>query len=280
MKKNRMMRLASVLLVAVLLTTCAISGTFAKYVTEASATDSARVAKFGVVVTASGYLFDDHDPITATGTSVTVEAANGIATDEGDRVLAPGTKHDADDANCLTFSITGTPEVDVQVAFSTNATTTDIFLPAYNSYVDYTTNPTGTFAVPEGGYYPVKFTLWRKNGNASVYSEVDSVNLKDTTLKTITDYLTSSDRAAEFRFDSNTNLATAFGSYMITWKWDFEDATRDWVDEADTFLGNHAADSTTFPMPAAVTEYVGQALVNLTLTVTQIDNPPAPAPDP
>lgn len=45
MRKNRMMRAASALLVAVLMTTCTISGTFAKYVTSADSTDTARVAK-------------------------------------------------------------------------------------------------------------------------------------------------------------------------------------------------------------------------------------------
>ena len=48
MKKNKMMRIASVLLVAVLLSTCAISGTFAKYTAKIGATDAAIVAKFAV----------------------------------------------------------------------------------------------------------------------------------------------------------------------------------------------------------------------------------------
>ena len=47
MKKNRMMRLASVLLVLVLLTTSVIGGTFAKYITSATASDEARVAYWG-----------------------------------------------------------------------------------------------------------------------------------------------------------------------------------------------------------------------------------------
>ena len=47
MKKNTFMRVASALLVAVLLTTCAIAGTFAKYTTEVSSEDSARVAYWG-----------------------------------------------------------------------------------------------------------------------------------------------------------------------------------------------------------------------------------------
>ena len=51
MKKNRMMRLASVLLVCVLLTTSVISGTFAKYVTSVESTDEARVANWGFTAT-------------------------------------------------------------------------------------------------------------------------------------------------------------------------------------------------------------------------------------
>ncbi len=50
MKKNTMMRIASVLLVAVVLTTCAISGTFAKYTSEKEVSDSATVAKWSFEV--------------------------------------------------------------------------------------------------------------------------------------------------------------------------------------------------------------------------------------
>ena len=59
MKKNKMMRLASSLLVAVLLTSSVISGTFAKYVTSDGASDSARVAKFGVIVDVVSNAFSD-----------------------------------------------------------------------------------------------------------------------------------------------------------------------------------------------------------------------------
>ena len=47
MKKNKMMRLASILLIAVLMTTCVISGTFAKYTTKVTNEDAARVARWG-----------------------------------------------------------------------------------------------------------------------------------------------------------------------------------------------------------------------------------------
>lgn len=52
MKKNTMMRIASVLLVAVLLSTSVISGTFAKYTSSVTSNDSARVAKWGFTATA------------------------------------------------------------------------------------------------------------------------------------------------------------------------------------------------------------------------------------
>lgn len=51
MRKNKMMRAASGLLVAVLLSTCAISGTFAKYTTSVSSSDKARVATWGFTQT-------------------------------------------------------------------------------------------------------------------------------------------------------------------------------------------------------------------------------------
>ena len=79
MKKNKMMRIASVLLVAVLMSTCAISGTFAKYVTGATGTDTARVAKWG---------FESNGQLAITDLFKTAYDKNvGGAVD----VIAPGT---------------------------------------------------------------------------------------------------------------------------------------------------------------------------------------------
>ena len=103
MKKNTMMRVATVLMVAVLLTTCAISGTFAKYVTSDSAEDSARVAKWGVAITATGedaFAIQYKDTAGDNGTKV-VSTVN---------VVAPGTN-----GNLGGVTITGTPEVEVEL---------------------------------------------------------------------------------------------------------------------------------------------------------------------
>jgi len=81
MKKNKMMRLASVLLVLVLMTTCVIGGTFAKYTTTVSSSDKARVAYWGFQSSNSmnltGLFADTYDG--------TVDSVNN------DDVIAPGT---------------------------------------------------------------------------------------------------------------------------------------------------------------------------------------------
>ena len=81
MKKNKMMRLAAILLVCVLMTTSVISGTFAKYVTSVDSFDKARVAYWG---------FQAANAMDITGLfsdvyGTTVDSVNG------DDVLAPGT---------------------------------------------------------------------------------------------------------------------------------------------------------------------------------------------
>lgn len=86
MKKNKMMRIASVLLVAVLLSTCAIFGTFAKYTTEVSSSDKARVAYWGFQSTNSMDLdgfFDEAYDI--------VGDSKKVASVDGADVIAPGT---------------------------------------------------------------------------------------------------------------------------------------------------------------------------------------------
>ena len=59
MKKNVLMRFASGALVITMLTTCVISGTFAKYITDDSAHDKARVAKWGITLAVAGSLYGE-----------------------------------------------------------------------------------------------------------------------------------------------------------------------------------------------------------------------------
>lgn len=126
MQKNKMMRTASVLLVAVLLSTCAISGTFAKYVTDQTVTATATVAKWSVKI--------DNTDITVTGSNPTVTfelfdtacdlATNGNVTTTEDadiktdgQIIAPGSGGKGD------FVITNESQVKAKysIVFSVNA---------------------------------------------------------------------------------------------------------------------------------------------------------------
>lgn len=111
MKKTKLMRAALLLLVLTLITSCFVGGTFAKYVTEDKGTDSARVAKWGVTVTANGGTFAN-TYATDTG-NVVGTIANSVVS--ADKVIAPGTK-----GNMVGMTITGTPEVAVSVNYAAN----------------------------------------------------------------------------------------------------------------------------------------------------------------
>jgi len=89
MKKNKMMRAASGLLVATLLTTSVISGTFAKYTTSSGGSDSARVAKWGFEDTSSITLNDLFKNAYDSDSHETVKSA------DGEDVIAPGTTNSA-----------------------------------------------------------------------------------------------------------------------------------------------------------------------------------------
>jgi hypothetical protein len=93
MKKNRMMRIAAFLLVAALLSICVVSGTYAKYTSEITGTDTARVAKwdFKVGGETAGvnnvFMFELFKTITDTDGS----AETDINPTDG-QIIAPGTQ--------------------------------------------------------------------------------------------------------------------------------------------------------------------------------------------
>ena len=102
MKKNIAMRVAAFLFILTMISTCAFATTFAKYTTSDSATDTARVAKWGVTFTTTGY------DVFNTNYNDTV-----ISSETTENVVAPGTT-----GSLVNFTISGTPEVSLNVAFT------------------------------------------------------------------------------------------------------------------------------------------------------------------
>ena len=222
MIKNKMMRIASVLLVAVLLSTCAISGTFAKYVTSADATDSARVAKWGVsiVVSNDSNLFSD-SYTDAVLNKVTVQTSSA-----GTNLVAPGTSS-VENGGTTTITITGTPEVaTIITALIDNTTAKDVYLLA-GTYADLTTEADDTFILQED-YYPVKWTLTQKVGQNAATTLVDAKKLSD-----VVAAFAAYTAANEF-VEPNSTLDVTF---TLDWEWAFESNN----DAADTLLGQLAA---------------------------------------
>lgn len=111
MKKTKLMRAALLLLVLTLITSCFVGGTFAKYTTSAEGSDTARVAKWGVVITAHGETFANTYATDTENVAGTI--ANSVVS--ANKVVAPGTK-----GNMVGMTITGTPEVAVNVSYAAN----------------------------------------------------------------------------------------------------------------------------------------------------------------
>lgn len=221
MKKNRTMRLAALLLVLTLITSCFVGGTFAKYTTSATSEDDARVAYWGfdqdTAITLEG-LFSDTD-------SNVSGNANGL--------LAPGTKG----AKTFAFGYTNykTDKIKApEVAYTFKVDVAVTGLEGENADTDaLDNNPT------------FKWTLKKKVGETeTIVGTYATVALLEAAIENLSgDASGSKDYAAG-------ELPPAFTSadevYTIAWAWDFVGATAanadndqyDDQDETDTAMGN------------------------------------------
>lgn len=222
MKKNKMMRLASILLVCVLLTTSVISGTFAKYVTSGSASDTARVAKWGVTITGTADTFAKTYAKNDGGFTL---AANTVVSTED--VVAPGTS-----GTMAAYTINGTPEVAVRVAFTGTLELGDKWVDAASTY-----------------YCPIEITVGTTTFKGLDYASADefeaAVNAKIATYTK--DY------------EAGTDLSGIGGDApTISWSWPFSTSAAN--DVKDTYLGDQAAAGNAATISLSVT-----------VTATQID---------
>lgn len=235
MKKNVMMRVASVLLVAVMLTTCAISGTFAKYVSSETGSDTARVAKWGVTVTAPGKTFSK-----AYKDLKEDNAALQTVVSTTDNVVAPGTE-----GTLSMFEVAGSPEVDVRVS--------------YNATIDLGDNWTlgGSF------YCPIVVTVVY-NGNTEVFTAEG---------KTVTQFEEAIENFINTNcavvYDAGAPLDTVNDDLTVSWKWFFENTTPGnplssyQTDDKDSDLGDLTADLDLTNDP--------EITFTIKCTVTQVD---------
>ena len=208
MRKIKTMRAASALLVAVLLTTCTISGTFAKYVTSDSGTDTARVAKWGVTVDAEGV-----SDAFAKEYGDTVKAESTSTLD----VVAPGT-------NGLLGAITlkGTPEVAVAVTYDS-----DLKLENWK--------------VGSVEYCPIIITVDGVTYGVTGMKDssgVEATNKYSTVAALVAAVNDAIDNRAAQTYGPNTDLSTVTGHGLkVSWEWAYDKND----DAKDTALGDNAA---------------------------------------
>lgn len=205
MKTNKMMRIASILLVAVLLSLCVISGTFAKYTTSVNSQDSARVAYWG---------FQRTNSMDITGLFVGAydqETGATVKSEDGADVIAPGT------AGSTTFSFAyderngNAPEVAYTFEVKVDGTIG----------ADIEANPN---------------ILWSLDG-AEFAHETDSSSWD----KLIAAIEALDGNRAGNRYEAG-ELPTAFGTqdntHSISWRWVFSNSEAN--DTYDTSMGNAA----------------------------------------
>jgi hypothetical protein len=211
-KKINFLRAGALTMVLALGTTCFMSGTLAKYVTSGEGTDSARVAKFGVAVTANGETFARE--YAKKDDSFTLAASTVVSSDNTD-LVAPGTN-----GNMTSMILSGTPEVAVRVSYDVTELTA-----------------TG-WSVEGNEYFPISFTI--KEGKNDTTPDVLTINSGET----INDFLTRVEGVIENYskdYAAGENLAgVGDDSLAISWAWPF--STSEANDVKDTALGDAAAD--------------------------------------
>ena len=239
MKKNWTMRVGVTLLALTLITSCFVGGTFAKYTTSGNGSDTARVAKFGVTVTATG------DTFATEYKSGQTDYANVVVVKSGttDKVVAPGTY-----GQMAGIKITGQPEVSVKITYE--ATQFDLG----DNWVD-----------ADGNYYCPLVIHVRNSEELDTDKKTTISGLDYTSTDAFEAAVKEAVKAYSQICQPGTNLNSQDDKNLtIDWAWAFEtgdDATAKAANNVkDTYLGDQAAEG-----KAATVS------LEVTTTVTQID---------
>jgi len=195
--KKLVLKLSVLVMILTLVTLPLVSGTYAKYATEVVASDTARVAKWGVTVSANVQnVFGEAYLAEADGnTSVDYLTANVTVNSGEDNtdVLAPGTE------GSFTFGVTGTPEVSVALTYEATVTLE------------------GWDVIGEGDndYQPINFTLY----DQTHYSTTEGAFTSDIAVVLTGAELQAAIIGLTHNYAPLTPLAK---TYTVAWEWPFE----------------------------------------------------------
>ena len=210
MKKMNTTKLMAVLVALCLITSTFVGSTLAKYVTDGTANDTARVAKWGVTVTSVNaadstmfkkeYAKDDNTFTLAANTVVSTT----------DDVIAPGTKGDLADV-----VVAGTPEVAVRVTYEPTLTLTG-------------------WEVDSNEYCPLVIKV------EETEYKIDGVNINN--IAELKQAVEDAIKACKNDYVANEAIAYGTDAPTVSWSWPFSTSAEN--DVKDTALGNEAASGT------------------------------------
>ncbi len=191
---NKKMIAFAVLVFAVVMTSFSVSGTYAKYTTTGSISDTARVAVWGIDL--SKFNKESIDLF------ATAYSSNAIKSANAEKVVAPGAKGDYH----FDLEITGTPEV--AYTLTVNASVTD------------NTADTGR----------LKFALVTESATqGEAYAGPYDLNAAGLANKL---KLLSGDASGSKEYAANEALFGGNKGYTIYWEWEFAESEKDSVDTA------------------------------------------------
>lgn len=223
-KTGKTMRVAGLLLALVLVTSCFVGGTFAKYVTSGRGDDSARVAKFGVKITANGTTFAKEYATDDESVSGTI--AKSVVSSDTSKLVAPGTK-----GNMVSMTLTGTPEVAVRVQYTATLTLNDNWKDADGKF-----------------YCPLHFKIpaYSAEDQDWVNMVVDGTHFDNAEAlrREVENRINAFSATYEAGTPLNSLTAADHKAPSVSWEWPFEDtaAGAKQTDIKDTYLGDQAAE--------------------------------------
>ncbi len=212
----------SIFVIALLLLLVAVIGfggyTMSKYISSKNKEGSASVAKWGYTITAdTTKLFGDEYVAGVIGDATAEGAVITAKADTTNRfIVAPG------HSGSMTFTVKGTAEVKAKISLSFVNTPDEIVL-----------NYTKSGAAEVKNYYPVKWTLTKKNKDG------DSTTIAEGKLSEIEEKLKGADYTGT-TYDAGADVEDV---YTLSWSWAFEN-TDDDANSLDTLLGWTASGAT------------------------------------
>ena len=211
MKKDKLLTIFFVMCIVLLVSLSLVSVSYARYRTNSSSQDSAKVAGWGVEInTSSPSIFEEKY----------YKGNNQLVVSSTSSVVAPGT------SGTNSFTITGTPEVSSMFIIDIEANS-DVFLKS-GTYLNLTTDhiKDDVFLIPDGNdYYPITYTLEVKEGT-SLPVIIGTGKLRDIENALIAYQET---HYKDEIFSPGTDLNTTF---TISWRW-----ASNLNNNADTWLG-------------------------------------------